>query len=77
MKYEKGSLVKLSAQGKKLKQNEDAVGGFGIVTDYIQWAVYPYKLKWFSKKPKYKNSAYSEFNAKEYELKRMRAKKSK
>jgi hypothetical protein len=73
MKYEKGSLVKLSAQGKKLKQNGDQVGGFGIVTDYIQWAVYPYRVQWFYKKTK----SYSTFSAKEYELRRMRAKKSK
>lgn len=72
MKYEKGSLVKLSAQGKKLKQNGEQVGGFGIVTDYIQWAVYPYRVQWFYKKPK----KYSTFSAKEYELRRMRAKKS-
>ena len=74
MKYEKGSLVKLSAQGKKLKQNGAQVGGFGIVTDYIQWAVYPYRVQWFYKKPKKPSSLL--FSAKEYELRRMRAKKS-
>ena len=73
MKYEKGSLVKLSAQGKKLKQNNLEVGGFGIVIDYVQWTIYPYRLKWFHKR----SGGISMFEAKEYELRRMRAKKPK
>ena len=73
MKYEKGSLVTLSARGRKLKQNDLEVGGFGIITDYIQWATYPYKVQWFYKKSK----CHSRFQAKEYELRRMRAKKTK
>ena len=75
MKYEIGSLVKLSARGKKLKQNDREVGGFGIITDHMQGYLYPYRIRWF-----YKDGyrlPFGSFSAKEYELRRMRAKKSK
>ena len=47
-----GDLVQLSAAGRKLHQNDIAVGGWGIITsiepDYFG-NKYPIKTKWFCK----------------------------
>ena len=79
MKYKVGSLVMLSAQGAKLEQNSEERGGFGIVVKYIANTNFPYKMRWFYKGTKKVPTLRGfgdtwDFGAKEYELKKMRAK---
>ena len=73
MKFKIGTMVELSAAGRKRQHNPARVfTGFGIVTGYRSMVPFPYKMMWFSKgwDPK-------EFSAKEYELKKVKAPKSK
>ena len=76
MKYKVGSLVMLSTQGAKLEQNSEERGGFGIVVKYIANTNFPYKMRWFYKGTKKSLGGHGtwDFGAKEYELKKMRAK---
>ena len=75
MKYEIGSLVMLSSQGAKLDQNSEERGGFGIVVKHIRHSDFPYKMRWFYKGDKKSLGGNGwDFGAKEYELKKMRAK---
>jgi len=69
-KYKNGSLVTLSAAGMKNGHNDGFFTGFGVVTGYSRNHNYPYKLRWFNE-----FTTNREFNAKEYELKRYKAKK--
>ena len=45
-KIENGELVELSSAGKKLQQNSDVVGLFGLVMRYEK-GQHPYKIQWF------------------------------
>ena len=69
-KYKIGELVTLSAAGLKNEHNCGHLTGFGIVMEYHNHHSFPYKLRWFNKE-----KTNVEFAAKEYELKRYKAKK--
>ena len=72
MKYKIGTMVELSAAGRKLQHNPQRVfTGFGIVTGHINSKPYPYQIMWYSKTHDPQN-----FDAKEYELKKVRIPKS-
>ncbi len=73
MKYKIGTMVELSAAGRKRQHNPMRVfTGFGIITDYITTKAYPYEMMWFSKTHDPKS-----FCAKEYEIKKVKIPKSK
>ena len=73
MKFKIGTLVELSAAGRKRQHNPPRVfTGFGIVTDYRCNGAFPYKMMWYSKTDDPKD-----FSAKEYELKKVKTPKSK
>ena len=47
-KIQNGELVELSSAGKKLQQNADVVGLFGIVFEYAKLDKHPYKIDWYN-----------------------------
>ena len=49
-KYSIGTLVQLSAAGAARHQNWNCVDGFGIITEFNQYAKYPYSSRRFGKK---------------------------
>tara|TARA_Y100000593_G_scaffold45819_1_gene87152 strand:+ start:382 stop:588 length:207 start_codon:yes stop_codon:yes gene_type:complete len=65
MKYKIGTLVVLSAKGRKHHANSGYLKGFGIVLEYEKKAFFPYTVKWFG-------GRYGTLNAKGYELKKMK-----
>jgi len=69
-KFKLGELVTLSAAGMKRDHNYGYYTGFGIVVEYLYGHSFPYGMQWFNKDKKG-----SKFMAKEYELKRYKAKK--
>ena len=69
-KFKVGELVTLSSAGMKNQHNCGYFTGFGIVTEYHGWHSFPYKMRWFNV-----SKTNREFTAKEYELKRYKAKK--
>jgi hypothetical protein len=69
MKFKKGELVTLSSAGMKNNHNCGYYTGFGIIVEYNSWARFPYTMRWFNE-----NNVNREFKAKEYELKRYKAK---
>jgi len=69
-KFKNGDLVTLSSAGKTRNHNYGYKRGFGIVVNYNQWARFPYTMRWFNE-----NKTNAEFQAKEYELKRHKAKR--
>jgi hypothetical protein len=72
MKYKIGTMVVLSAAGRKRQHNPMRVfTGFGIVMDYRKCKAFPYEMMWFSKTHDPK-----EFSAKEYEIKKVKTPKS-
>ena len=72
MKYKIGTMVELSAAGRKRRQNPQRVfTGFGIITNHFNGRSYPYQIRWFSETSNGQN-----FDAKEYELKKVRIPKS-
>ena len=73
MKFKIGTIVELSAAGRKRLHNPARVfTGFGIITDYRSNGAFPYKMMWYSK-----GWDPQDFSAKEYELKKVKAPKSK
>ena len=69
MKYKIGQMVELSAAGHKRCHNGTFVrSGFGIVLSHEVMDRFPYGIQWFNK------GRMKAFAAKEYELKKMRAK---
>jgi len=67
MKYKIGTMVELSAAGRKRQHNPERVkSGFGIVLEHIETKSYPYKIKWFNW------GEARDFTAKEYEIKRVK-----
>ena len=73
MKYKIGQMVELSAAGRKRRHNPHRVfTGFGIVMNHFSRKRFPYKIMWFSK-----THSPKDFSAKEYEIKRVKAPKSK
>ena len=72
MKYKIGTMVELSAAGRKNQHNPHRVrSGFGIVIDYLTQKKFPYLIKWFN------GGEARDFSAKEYEIKRLKIPKSK
>ena len=47
-RLEEGELVELSSAGKKLQQNADVKGLFGIVFEYAKLDKHPYKIDWYN-----------------------------
>ena len=68
-KIQAGELVELSAAGKKLQQNADVIGLFGIVMRYEKGR-HPYKIRWFKS-----NGVLKEFPMARYEIKRFKGAK--
>ena len=64
-----GELVELSSAGKKLQQNADVRGLFGMVMRYEK-GQHPYKIRWFKA-----NGELKEFPMARYEIKRFRGAK--
>tara|TARA_Y100000592_G_scaffold39435_1_gene62604 strand:+ start:592 stop:807 length:216 start_codon:yes stop_codon:yes gene_type:complete len=69
-KFKIGQLVTLSSAGMKNQHNYGFFTGFGVVIEHHVWHSFPYKLRWFNE-----GKTNAEFSAKEYELKRYKAKK--
>ena len=68
-RIEEGELVELSSAGKKLQQNADVIGLFGLVMRYKE-GQHPYKIQWFKS-----NGELKEFPMARYEIKRFRGAK--
>ena len=68
-KIQTGELVELSSAGKKLQQNSDVVGLFGLVMRY-ESGQHPYKIQWFKS-----NGELKEFPMARYEIKKFKGKK--
>ena len=66
-KIQAGDLVELSAAGKKLQQNSDVSGLFGMVMRYAKLDQHPYKIRWFKSDGELK-----EFPMARYEIKRFK-----
>ena len=69
-KIKEGELVELSAAGKKLQQNADVAGLFGMVMRYERLEKHPYKIRWFKA-----NGELKEFPMARYEIKKFKGKK--
>ncbi len=65
-KIKAGELVELSSAGKKLQQNADVIGLFGLVMCYKE-GQHPYKIHWFKD-----NGELKQFPMARYEIKRFR-----
>jgi len=72
MKFKIGTIVELSAAGRKRQHNPARVfTGFGVITDYRHNGAFPYKMMWFNK-----GWDPQGFSAKEYEIKKVKIPKS-
>ena len=69
-KIKEGELVELSSAGKKLQQNADVAGLFGMVMRYERLEKHPYKIRWFKD-----NGELKEFPMARYEIKRFKGAK--
>ena len=67
-KIQNGELVELSAAGRKMKQNAEVVGLWGMVMEYDPNNQHPYRIQWFGY-----TQGDGTFPMKEYEIKRVRA----
>ncbi len=65
-KIKEGELVELSSAGKKLQQNADVVGLFGIVFEYEE-GHHPYKIDWYNL-----DGTVKKFPMARYEIKRLK-----
>jgi hypothetical protein len=45
-----GELVTLSAAGKKVQQNGEVLGLFGMIIEIEKSFLHPYKIHWYGKK---------------------------
>ena len=68
-RIKEGELVELSSAGKKLQQNADVIGLFGLVMRYEE-GQHPYKIHWFKD-----NGELKQFPMARYEIKRFRGAK--
>ena len=66
-RIQEGELVELSSAGKKLQQNADVVGLFGIVFEYAKLDKHPYKIDWYNL-----DGTVKKFPMARYEIKRFR-----
>ena len=46
-RIQNGELVELSSAGKKLDQNSDVVGLWGMVVEYEPTNRHPYRIQWY------------------------------
>jgi len=69
-KFKLGELVTLSSAGANRQHNCGFYTGFGIVVCHTTGDQFPYRMRWYNKK-----ESGTFFSAKEYELKRYKAKK--
>ena len=69
-RIENGELVELSAAGKKLQQNADVRGLFGMVMRHDSLDRHPYKIRWFRS-----DGGLKEFPMARYEIKKFKGKK--
>ena len=65
-----GELVELSSAGKKLQQNYDVTGLFGIVFRYVKLDKHPYKIHWYNL-----DGTIKEFPMARYEIKKFKGAK--
>ena len=68
-RIKEGELVELSSAGKKLQQNADVVGLFGIVFEYEE-GQHPYKIDWYNL-----DGTIKKFPMARYEIKRFKGAK--
>ena len=71
-KINNGELVELSAAGRKLDQNSDVAGLFGMVMSYDSLDKHPYKIRWFRS-----DGGLKHFPMARYEIKRFKGAKCK
>ena len=69
-KIENGELVELSAAGKKLDQNHEVLGLFGMVFEYVKLEKHPYKIDWYNL-----DGTIKKFPMARYEIKRFKGAK--
>ena len=69
-RIKEGELVELSSAGKKLQQNADVVGLFGIVFQYVKLEKHPYKIDWYNL-----DGTVKKFPMARYEIKRFKGAK--
>ena len=69
-KINEGELVELSSAGKKLQQNADVIGLFGMVFEYAKLDKHPYKIDWYNL-----DGTVKKFPMARYEIKRFRGAK--
>ena len=66
-RIQNGELVELSSAGRKMKQNAEVVGLWGMVVEYEPHNRHPYRIQWFGY-----DQGDGTFPMKEYEIKRVR-----
>ena len=69
-RIKEGELVELSAAGKRLQQNADVVGLFGVVFQYAKLDQHPYKIDWYNL-----DGTVKKFPMARYEIKRLKGAK--
>ena len=69
-RLQNGELVELSSAGKKMKQNAEVVGLWGMVMEYDPTNRHPYRIKWWLS-----NGTTKKFPMARYEIKRFRGAK--
>ena len=69
-RIQNGELVELSAAGKKMKQNSDVVGLWGMVIEYDPDNRHPYRIQWYQT-----SGTTKKFPMARYEIKRFKTKK--
>ena len=69
-KIQTGELVELSSAGKKLQQNADVIGLWGMVMEYDPTNRHPYRIQWYNT-----SGTTKKFPMARYEIKRFRGAK--
>ena len=69
-KIKEGELVELSSAGKKLQQNADVIGLWGMVMEYEPDNRHPYRIQWYNT-----SGTTKKFPMARYEIKRFRGAK--
>ena len=70
-KIQNGELVELSSAGRKMKQNENVVGLWGMVVEYEPSNRHPYRIQWYGTS----SGVSKKFPIARYEIKRFRGAK--
>ena len=65
-RIKEGELIELSSAGKKLQQNADVVGLFGIVFEYVKLERHPYKIDWYNRDGTIKSWPMSRYEIKRF-----------